>query len=447
MGKYYLASFGCQMNKNDSQRIEGLMEKIGLTAVKKVDKADLIIVNTCSVRQSAEDRVYGFIHNWQALRKTNPNLIIAVTGCMPGRDHDDKIGKKIKGVDLFFGINELVMFPKFLYELNPSLCPDFNNDEYYLRLEQTDYLQIEAKNSNTFKAFITIQSGCSNYCTYCVVPYARGKERNRTVNEILGEIKILAKNGCKEVTLLGQVVNNFVASDKENFSKDNPFQNSFAALLYDINKIEEIERIDFTASDPHFFNDEQIEALKLSKLMNSLHLPVQSGSDEILKKMNRNYNSQEYINLVAKIKKAKPDIALSTDIIVGFCGETEEQFNDTIELYKACQFDICYTAMYSSRSATVAAKIFEDTVSYRQKKKRWRTVQELMEKITFEKNQKYLNKNISVLVDECKNGICSGRSRELKLVQFVGKESLVGTIVDINVKMAGVWLLKGEVKK
>ncbi|MBU1613345.1 MiaB/RimO family radical SAM methylthiotransferase, partial [Patescibacteria group bacterium] len=315
--QYYILTYGCQMNKNDSERIAGLLNSLGMKAVDKPEMADLLIINTCSVRQSAEDRVFGMIKNWQELRKNRPNLLIAITGCMPGRDKNGSVRKKIAGVDLFFAIEELPLLPNWLGELG------FEGGGGYTELSPARFCQ--------HKAFVTIQTGCDNFCTYCVVPYSRGREKNRRVAEILNETRKAVSEGAKEVVLLGQVVNHYIAPDPENFSKKNIFKakDDFSALLWEINQLDGVERINWTAPDPQYFNDYQVEALKLSKQMNYLHLPVQSGDNEILKKMNRHYTREQYIDLVKKIRAVRPDVAIGTDIIVGFCGETEGQFQNT----------------------------------------------------------------------------------------------------------------------
>lgn len=438
MGKYYLATFGCQMNKNDSERIGGILNSLGLQNTDDPSNADILMVNTCSVRQHAEDRVYGLILNWQDLRKEKQNLVIGITGCMPGRDKDGKLKKKIKGVDLFFATEDMVMLPKWIGELNPNLlerkCEDLRS-----------YLDIKPNRKENYKAFITIQTGCNNFCTYCIVPYARGREKNRELADIVKEVRDLAGSGCKEITLLGQVVNNYKIGNKSSLNPLNPYANKddFAALLWELNQIQGIERINWTAADPQYFNEYQIEALKLSKQMNYLHLPVQSGDNEILKKMNRKYTREKYVELVKKIKETRPEISLGTDLIVGFCGETEEQFQNTLDLYRECDFDISYHAVYSTRSGTVAAKAFKDDVPQEEKKRRWRAVQDLMEETTYRKNQKFLNQTVSVLVDKCEDGICSGNSGEMKLVQFPGNENLIGTIVNVKITNPETWILRG----
>lgn len=440
--KYYIATFGCQMNKNDSERISGLLLSLGFKEAISEKDADFLIVNTCSVRKSAEDRVFGQVRNWQKLRLKKSDLIIAITGCMAGRDKDGELKSKIPGVDLFFGIDELPHLPQWLSELRHNW---FKGD---LENAGDEYLSITPHRKNNIQAFITIQSGCDNFCSYCVVPFARGREKNRLFKDIIKEAKQLAESGCLEITLLGQVVNNYKAKDIENFNTKNPFRkvDHFAALLWEINNLDSLKRIFFTAPDPQYFSDAQIEALKLSKLMNYLHLPVQSGNNEILKKMNRKYAREFFIDLVKKIRVARPNIALGTDFILGFCGETVQQFEDTVDLYKQCDFDVSFPAMYSERTGTAAKKLYEDDVKQEEKKYRWSTIQSLMEKITLKKNQKYKDKKVDVLVEKCYNGLCSGNSNEMKLVQFLGKNDLVGKIVSIEIFDAQMWVLKGRLK-
>jgi tRNA-2-methylthio-N6-dimethylallyladenosine synthase len=429
-GKYYILTFGCQMNKSDSERIAGLLSEMGLEETKDIGKADVMFLNTCSVRQHAEDRVFGFLREWQKFRKNKPNLFIGVTGCMPGRDKDGKLQKKIPGVDWFFPIDDLVQLPKRLREFNPKL---FKTD--FADLE--NYWQFVPRREENFRAFVTIQTGCNNYCTYCVVPYARGPEKNRPLKEILVEIKNLVKGGCLEVTLLGQVVNNYKISDIKNLHKNNPFKNKddFAALLWEINQIKGIKRINWTAADPQYFTDYQV---------NYLHLPVQSGDNDVLKKMNRKYTREYYLDLVKKIKKTKPSITLGTDVIVGFSGETKKQFQNTVDLFKQCDFDISYHAMYSERSGTLAAKKFKDNVSRLEKKKRWQVLQDIMEETVLRRNQKYLGQTVSVLVDRCVDEYCFGNSLEMKLVSFPGSDKLIGKIVKVKIVEVEKWVLYGK---
>ncbi len=438
--KYHIITFGCQMNKNDSERMVSLLNGMGMVQTAVVEDADVILMNSCSVRQRAEDRVYSMSYNFAKMKKKKPHLIVCLTGCMVGRDADGRIRDRLHHVDLSFPTQDMVHLPKWLSELNPSLRNMEDLQEDYLALHPT----IETKS----QAFVTIQTGCNHFCTYCVVPFARGLERNRSLKQIMDEVHTLAKNGCLEITLLGQIVNHYIAPDPEYFSAKNPYKESdFAKLLWELNQIEGIERIHWTAPHPIFMTDEVIDALTLPKQLNYLHLPVQSGNSEILKKMNRRHDREAFLAVIDRIKKKKPDIALGTDIIVGFCGETNKQFEDTISLYKICDFDISYHAQYSERSGTLAAKAFPDDVPKVEKKRRWRVLQDLMEERVLKKNQAYVGKTVSVLVDKCQFHWCEGNSREMKRVRFRGSEALLGTIVSVKVNEAKEWILVGEQEK
>ncbi|MDD4476688.1 MAG: tRNA (N6-isopentenyl adenosine(37)-C2)-methylthiotransferase MiaB [Patescibacteria group bacterium] len=443
MRKYFLATFGCQMNKNDSERIRGILSSVGLSEASKAEDANLFVANSCSVRQSAEDRICGLVRNWNKLKELKSDAVIVVTGCMPGRDKEGKLKAKMESVDLYFPINELAMLPKRLKELRPDWFAEISENPL------DDYFKISPDRESGFQAFVTVQTGCNNFCSYCVVPYARGRETNRPVKDIIEEIKKVSASGRKEIILLGQVINNYKAPDAEGFSKDNPFKSKddFSALLWEANQIVEVERINWTAADPRYFNDFQVEALKLPKQANYLHLPAQSGDNEILKKMNRHYTGEYYFDLIKKIRVARPEIAIGTDLIVGFCGETEKQFQNTLDFYRQCDFDIAFTAMYSERSGTPAAKAFKDDVPRVEKKKRWDELQRLMEKITWRKNQKYLGKTVSVLVEKHASGICSGNSSEMKLTQFAGGQEFVGKMAKIKITQPEMWVLRGEIVK
>ncbi|MCF6276911.1 MAG: tRNA (N6-isopentenyl adenosine(37)-C2)-methylthiotransferase MiaB [Candidatus Magasanikbacteria bacterium] len=424
------------MNKNDSERLESILCNMGLENTDDDKQADVIIMNSCSVRASAEDRIFGQTRNYAKLKIKKPNLIICVTGCMPGRDKGGKLRKKLKNVDLFFPTKQMINLPKWLAEINP----EFRRED----LEE-DYLILNPVRKNKFQAFVTIQTGCNHFCSYCVVPFSRGLEVNRPLKDVMDEVKDLAKNGYIEIVLLGQIVNHYIAPDPENFSKENPYKESdFAKLLWEVNQIEGIKRMSWTAPHPIFMTDEVIDALTLSKQMNYLHLPAQSGSNKILEKMNRRHTREFFLGIIKKIKAKKPGIALGTDFIVGFCGESEEDFEETISLYKECDFDISYPAQYSTRSGTVSAKFFEDGVPKAEKKRRWLKIQNMMKKRTHEKNQNYVGKVVEVLVDECKNGWCGGQSNEMKLTRFKGGEELIGKIVPVEIFKAEMWILWGR---
>lgn len=437
---YHIITYGCQMNKNDSERMATLLEGLGFTPKDKPEEADIVLINTCSVRQTAEDRVYGLTDRLAKIKDKNPRFTLAVTGCMPGRDKDGSLRRKLPAVDFFFPTARITELPKWIAETFPETV---NSDSI-----AEDYLKLAPKRKSGSQGYLTIQTGCNYFCTYCVVPFARGLERNRPVKDIMEEAWALAESGCLEITLLGQTVNSFRATDLENFSKGNPYHDHFAALLWEINQIPGIARVHWTAPHPRHMTDEVIDALALPKQVNFLHLPVQSGDNEILRRMNRRYKAEEYLELVDKINARRPGMALGTDIIVGFCGETEEQFERTVELYKKADFDIAFLAMYSPRSGTAAKTAFADTVPREEKRRRWRILQDLMEEIVLRKNQKFVGNTAEVLVEKCESRagaqICSGNSNEMKLTTFVGAPEDVGKIVKVKINNAREWVLEGE---
>lgn len=471
MPSYHLITYGCQMNKSDSQRMETLLKNVGLEPTANQEQADVILINTCSVRQSAEDRVFGVVHSLEPLKKQNPNLILGITGCMPGRDRDGALRKKLPIIDLYFPTKDMGQLPRWLGELRPELVNSADIVE--------DYLKITPDYHSRTQAFVSIQTGCNKFCTYCVVPFSRGLEKNRPLKDILEEIRDLALHGCLEVTLLGQTVNSYRAPDPENFSKNNPYARMgslaaarddlggrFAALLWEVNQIQGISRIHFTAPHPSHMSDEVIEAMRLPAHLNYIHLPVQAGDNEVLRRMNRRYSAEQYVEVVARLREKIPNIAIGTDIIVGFCGETDEQFEKTVELYEKVRFDISYTARYSTRSGTAAHRAFKDDILQEEKKRRWNVLQEVQERIVYEKNQAYLGKIVSVLVDrhespkltdemmtmpeniqdtlKAQPGFCFGNSREMKLTKFLGSEKYIGQIINVKITRADKWILEGE---
>jgi tRNA-2-methylthio-N6-dimethylallyladenosine synthase len=363
-------------------------------------------------------------------------MIVAVTGCMPGRDKAREFQKRLPATDLYFPTPEMVHLPKWIAALRPDLV---NSDSL-----ETDYLKIHPLRAPSVQAYVTIQTGCNKFCTYCVVPYARGLERNRPLNDILEECRELAAHGVVEITLLGQTVNSYRASDPQHFSKDNPFQDHFAALLWEINQIDGLARLHWTAAHPLSMTDEVIHALALPKQVNYLHLPVQAGNNEVLRRMNRKYTREQYLEVIRKVKAARPGIALGSDIIVGFSGETREQFAETISLYRDVGFDISYNAQFSPRSGTLGVKLFSDDVSKEEKRERWDELQAVMEEIALEKNKLFVGKTVSVLIDKGEHGFASGHSFEMKLARFPSKDQTrIGKIVEMKVTSAKTWVLEG----
>ncbi|MFA5935907.1 MAG: tRNA (N6-isopentenyl adenosine(37)-C2)-methylthiotransferase MiaB [Patescibacteria group bacterium] len=434
--KFHLVTYGCQMNKNDSERIAGLLSGLGFVSTESQEEADVILLNTCSVRQSAEDRVFGKMKVFAALKEKNPDVIIAVTGCMAGRDKKGEFKEKMAPVDLYFPTPEMVKLPRWIAELRPDLVNSADLEE--------DYLKIRPSRAPGAQAFVTIQTGCNKFCTYCVVPYARGLEKNRPAKDILNEIHELVAHGVIEITLLGQTVNSYRAPDPEAFSSKNPYRDHYAALLWEVNQIPTLQKIHWTAPHPNSMTDEVIDALTLPKQVNYLHLPVQAGADSVLFRMNRKYTREKFLDVIRKVKEKRPGIALGTDIIVGFPGETAEQFDETVSLYRECDFDISYTAQYSPRSGTLGVKLFKDDVSREEKRRRWDVLQEIMEETAKRKNQAFVNGVVHVLIEKIENGLASGNTNEMKLCRFAASDpNLVGTIVPVKVTQALEWQLNG----
>ncbi|HUT22143.1 MAG TPA: tRNA (N6-isopentenyl adenosine(37)-C2)-methylthiotransferase MiaB [Candidatus Bipolaricaulota bacterium] len=421
---YKIVVFGCQMNKSDAERIAAVLRKSGYVEIEDENKADILLIVSCSVRQKGVDRVFGKARLWQENRKKGAMTIL--TGCVAESDR-----KKFENkFDFIFNIKNLWQLEKFLFE--KETLPK-------------DYLKVAPKYESSFQAFIPIMTGCDNFCSYCVVPLTRGREESARVKDLISQIKSFIASGGQEITLLGQNVNSYKPEDLDSFSVENPYENNFAKLLWELNKLDGLKRINFTASHPKDMSDDLINALTLPKQMNFLHLAVQSGSNEILKSMNRKYTVEDYLKIIEKVRQVKPDIALATDIIVGFSGETQKDFQDTIDLYDKVKFDIAYLARFSPRPGTAAAKLPDD-VSREEKKSRWEELQKLNVKYSLENNQKYLGKTVSVLIDKkVAENIWEGNSLEMKRVRIESDKDLLGKIIDVKVKEAKEWILIGGV--
>ncbi|GFN37135.1 tRNA (N6-isopentenyl adenosine(37)-C2)-methylthiotransferase MiaB [Tepidimicrobium xylanilyticum] len=435
--KYTIVTYGCQMNEHDSEKISWILENMGYIWTDSKEDSDFIIYNTCLVRENAELKVYGQLGALKELKRKKPDLILAVCGCMMQREPiRNVILEKYKHVDIIFGTGNIHKLPQLIsrhYQTNETVVDIVEDTREIIE-------NIEANRKYTFKAYVNIMYGCNNFCTYCIVPYTRGRERSREPENILEEIKNLAENGCKEITLLGQNVNSY--------GKTLSYDYNFANLLKDINKIDGIERIRFMTSHPKDLSNELIEAMaELEKVCEHLHLPVQSGSSKILKAMNRKYTKEDYLNLVEKIKTRIPDISLSTDIIVGFPGETEEDFNETLDLVKKVEYDSAFTFLYSIREGTIAAKM-ENQIPDKIKHKRFQQLIDTLYPIFYQKNLKYENEIVEVLVEEVsKNNekILSGRTRHGRLVHFGGDRSLIGQLVNVKIDNAKTFTLEGHI--
>lgn len=437
------------MNYSDSERVDAVLQNLGLKKIDKMEDADLILFNTCSIKQKAEDKVYGQLQKMSQLRKHRPHLITGITGCMVRKtstkdsEEKDQIVKKNEFVDMVFRIEDLPKLPSIIKEM----WPDFEiSDLTKGNLE--NYFLINPIYTSKFQAFVPIGTGCDNFCTYCIVPYSRHREKSRPMEDIFKECEKLVDNGCIEITLLGQNVNSYGISDYD--KKTDTFkgiENPFVELLRQIDQLKSkgLKRLRFTSNHPKDLSDELINAMaELETQMPYIHLPVQSGNDDILKKMNRNYTADWYKNLVAKLRKAIPDIAITTDIIVGFCSETEDQFKDTVKLYKDINWDMCYLSQYSERTGTFASKNLPDNVPREEKNRRWHELNEILKQIARQQNQKFKGQTVEVLVEKCRKGICEGRSEHFKTVTFPSKEDCTGKIVKVRVDNPREWLLEGE---
>lgn len=435
--KATIITHGCQMNEHDSEKIAWLLQKMGYKIVDNIDDSDFVIVNTCSVRHSAEDKVYGQLGNLKHLKNnSNKDLKLAVCGCMMQRKESrEYVVDKFDNVDIIFGTNNIWRLPELIYKnnLNNKIAIDIDEN-----ISNNDDL-LGADRLYKFKSYVNIMYGCNNFCTFCIVPYTRGRENSREKEDILREIKGLAANGCKEVTLLGQNVNSY--------GKNLSNKTSFADLLYAINDIDGIERIRFMTSHPKDISDELIYAYKdLDKLSNFLHLPVQSGSTRLLKEMNRKYSKEDYLKLIDKIKTINPDIALSTDLMIGFPGETEEDFEETLDLCKKVEYDTSFTFIYSKREGTIAARS-KDQVPDKVKHERFQKLLDVLYPIQLKKNESLINTNQKVLVEglsKTRNDILTGRTESFKTVNFKGDPKYIGEIVNVNITSANTFSLNGD---
>ena len=433
---YKIMTFGCQMNENDSEKISGLLKNMGYTLEEDVHKAGVVILNTCSVRENADVRVFGNLGTFKSVKKVNPDLVLAVCGCMMQQPEIvKKIKEKYPQVDLVFGTHNIHHFPQMLgnYLQKGERIFEIWDDSS----EIIEDLPVDRK--YPFKSFVTIMNGCNNFCTYCIVPYTRGREVSRQPEKIIEEVRRLADEGCLEVTLLGQNVNSYGNDLKTGYH--------FANLLRDLNQIEKIKRIRFMTSHPKDLTDEVIEAIaQCDKVCPAIHLAIQSGSTRILKAMNRRYTKEQIIDLVSRVRSRIADVAITTDIIVGFPGETEEDFQDTLEVMRACKFDSAFSFIYSIRTGTPAATM-ENQIPDEVKHDRLNRLLDVLRDISFGLNSKYEGRVLPVLVEEpSKNNTdrLSGRTETGKLVNFEGSFDHIGKIVNVKITKAGSFSLTGE---
>ena len=430
---YHIITYGCQMNVHDSENISAIMEDLGYTKNEDMDTSDVIILNTCAIRENAHNKVTGMLGRIKHLKETRPEIITMLCGCMAQEEGIANMLKdKYKWVNIVFGTHNIHMIPTYL--LN-NLKEQTQELEVF-SIEGNVYEGIPVKRDSKYTAWVNIMYGCDKFCTYCIVPYTRGKQRSRLNTDIINEVKELVKDGYKEVTLLGQNVNAY--------GKDLDTNYTFANLLEDVAKTN-IDRIRFVTSHPWDFTDEMIKVIsKYDNIMPYIHLPIQSGSDDILKKMGRKYTIKEYTTLFNKLKSKIPNVSISTDIIVGFPNETEEDFNATLDIVRKLRYDLAYTFIYSKREGTPASKM-EDAITLETKKERLAKLNELVNECAKENNMKYLNKEVKVLLTDHseKLGNLSGYTDTMKLVNVKADDKYLGKIVNVKITDAKTWSLDG----
>lgn len=432
---YSILTYGCQMNVHDSENIKGIMEDLGYNEEENYEKADVIILNTCAIRENAHNKVVGILGRIKKLKEDNPNIITIIGGCMPQEEGISNMLKdKYKWVDIVLGTHNIYDIPTLLDNVTKEKK---QNIEVY-SIEGDIIENLPVKRDSNYKAWVNIQYGCDKFCSYCIVPYTRGKQRSRLPKDILKEINSLKEKGYKEVTLLGQNVNAY--------GKDLDINYTMSNLLEDTAKTG-IDRIRFVTSHPWDFSSDMIDTIaKYDNIMPYIHLPIQSGSDNILKKMNRRYTIEEYKKLFYELKSKIKNVSITTDIIVGFPNETEEDFQKTLDIYNELKYDLAYTFIYSPREGTPASKM-EDSVPLEEKEKRLQRLNKIVNKYAKEANEKYLGKTVPVLLEgySDKGGKLMGYTDTMKLVNVVADPSLIGQIKNVLITDVKTWSMEGEI--
>lgn len=436
--KYFLRTYGCQMNVHDSEEIKYYLESLGYEAVDELELADIVVLNTCAIRENAKDKVFGYLGRCKHLKKEKPDLIIAVAGCLMQKPNEiEEIHNRHKYIDIIIGTHNLNELPNLIEEANKK---KIQNIEVYSNSDVV-FENVKYNRDSKISAWINIIYGCDKFCTYCIVPFTRGRERSRKMEEVLEEVRDLKNQGYMEVTLLGQNVNAY--------GKDLNLGYDFATLLEEVAKIG-IPRIRFVTSHPWNFTDKMVDVIaKYDNVMPYVHLPIQSGSDDILRKMNRKYTIDEYKKLFDQIKSKVKNVAITTDIIVGFPNETDEDFEKTLDIVNYCKFDGAYTFIFSPREGTAAARM-EDKISMKVKEKRLQELNNLVNKYSLESNQKLVGKIVDVLVNgisEKDNSKVYGYTETMKLVNIVGGKELIGKIVPVKITDAKSFSLDGEISQ
>ncbi len=433
--KYHIWTEGCQMNVADSQRVGSALEHLGYSNTQAVEEADVIVLNTCVVRQSAEDKAYGRLTSLRPLKKKNPNLVINLMGCMVGVRGAEKLKAKLPFVDVFSPPSDPGPLISYLTQGEVRSMEDAETTRRFLAMDDELILPVHERGL-LVSAHVPVVYGCSHACTYCIIPYRRGIERSRPVGDIVAEVRSLAEQGVKEITLLGQIV--------DRYGKDIPDGPNLAGLLRIINEVEGIERIRFLTSHPNYFGEDIMDAVaELPKAMPHFEVPIQAGDDNVLENMKRGYNQADYYRLIEKIREKVPGCSIATDIIVGFPGETEEQFMQTYKTLADLRLDVAHLARYSPREGTVSARRLADDVPAEEKMRRFRLLEELQEQVVGEINAKYLGETVEVLFEEKVKGRWKGRTPTNKLVFVESEENLRGKILPVSITWTGPWSMQG----
>jgi tRNA-2-methylthio-N6-dimethylallyladenosine synthase len=447
--KYHIWTEGCQMNVADSQRVASALEKLGYAAEADIERADVVVLNTCVVRQSAEDKAYGRLTTLAPLKRRRPNLVINLMGCMVGVRGADKLREKLPYVDVFSPPSEPGPLVRFLAERDGRDLHDAETAQRFAYQDEvtsilnprldTGLVLPAAEQGRLVAAHVPIVYGCSHACTFCIIPFRRGVERSRPVGEIVAEVRALAAQGVKEVTLLGQIV--------DRYGVDVPDGPTLAQLLRVVHEVEGLERIRFLTSHPNYMTDELLETVAaLPKVCEHIEVPVQAGDDEVLARMKRGYTSADYVRLIERIRRLIPHASIATDIIVGFPGETEAQFNRTFDLLGELKLDVAHLARYSTRPGTVAERRLTDDVPEAEKMRRYRVLDEQQAEIVGAINARSLGQTVEVLVETEHKGKWKGRTRTNKLVFFSAPGDWTGGLARVTITQTSPWSLQGDLE-
>src|SRR5512142_2338321 len=437
--KYHIWTEGCQMNIADSQRVGSSLEHLGYAFTDKAEEADVIVLNTCVVRQSAEDKALGRLTSLRPLKERKPGLVINLMGCLVGVRGAQKLREKLPFVDVFSPPSDPGPLVSFLSQGEIRMLESDETTRRFAAMDG-DLILPQHERGQLISAHVPVVYGCSHACTFCIIPFRRGVERSRPVGDIVAEVRSLAEQGVKEVTLLGQIV--------DRYGKDVPDGPNLAALLHIVHEIDGIERIRFLTSHPSYFSEELMKSVaELPKVMPHIEVPIQAGDDTVLANMKRGYSQKDYRDLVDTIRRKIPDCSIATDIIVGFPGETEQQFMETYRVLSDLKLDVAHLARYSPREGTVATRRMPDDVPDAEKMRRFRMLEELQEKVVTEINQRYLGRTVEVLVEEKVKGSWKGRTPTNKLVFLESDDDLKGRTVSVTITWAGPWSMQASLTR